>query len=1467
MRISKCLFLAVLICNLAFAQETGLNKHISYFSSLPERISGSESCLKAANYIETSFRSCGIKKIAKEKFNVVIPVQEFASLTAGNENIPLEAVWPNSIRTSTTPLEGIVGNLIYCDDAGLKSVSGKNISGNIVVMEFNSGNLWLDIASLGAKAVIFIEPLDTSRAEAEKKFVSVPLNIPRFLLKRQYAEKIRNLAAENKQACLTAKISWKGKDSYNIYGILEGNDPGLKKEIIIIQGFYDAISVVPTLAPGAESSCGISVLLELADYFAKNPPKRTVIFLATSGHFQSMKGISSFISQHMRGSPHVKSKLSEPIDAKFVFCLDLTSQSDELGLWHNSYEFLYQRFLAPFAKKLIETAKKECKKYGYNEEQSVINGVSPEKGIGWTNFLPEVIRTDGEQVVLAGYPAISFITVNDSRRYIDTPYDTAEKIQISNLQKQFNLIKKMISLALNDPEFFSGSELNLKDRFCILTANVVRFDPKKSFIPSEPIKGALVLPRRQYMAGYTVPYQKSFFGVRSDIVEKTDENGEADIIGCPMGSGFLLQAYSIDEHSGDIYMAPDYGANGDEQYPNRVGLDTFNKRWMIVLFDCKPINIIGLIDPQYLTPINRLDVFDLSNSLPDAYSYFLETFDSPPWQWSSYSESCGVVFAKPGSYVKIAGESGPLGIRLLLLNSEATTQSKEKAEGLGFPVSTTDVIKDLQYQAAKDMIILDEYRVSNFKRYNIRNERLEILQQQSKGFLKQAETARKTLNWQDFLSYSRQSQAIESRAYPDVKNTANDVIKGIIFYFLLLLPFAYFGERLFFGFPKLEKQIAGMAFIFILIYLIMRFVHPAFKLTEAPELILLAFIVLVLSIVVIGIITSRFEQQMQELKRESAKVYESDIGRITATATAFSLGVANMKRRKIRTVLTGITLVLLTFTVLSFTSIKSYMRFNQILKPNKPLYQGVLFRDRLWNPLQEVAYNYVVDDFSGHGIIAPRYWFINKELENKTAIEIKNKSNFCYISGLLGLAPAEKDITQLDQCLIAGSWLTDQDDEVVILPDKIANSIGITSDDVGKTCIIIFGRPFLVKGIFDSEKMSKIKDLDDGFLTPVNFASLPSNELSKLKMEQQAQIYSSVEKLESFIHIEPSNIPIVSVKAVKDFKGTLQSVAVRFYKDENVEELVESFISKLAAILFVGHKDKVVVYSSIGLTSFSGLSNLIIPILIAAMIVLNTMLGSVYERLREIGTYSAVGLAPTHIASLFLAESVVFAVLGAVGGYLLGQMVTKFLIVTGFLQGLTLNYSSLSAVFATIVIIITVLLSTVYPARKASQMAVPDVTRRWVLPEPTSDIWIFEFPFTVSEVEVVGLATFLTEYFNSYQDVSIGNFYTNGAKLLAEKTPAGKYTYIIATNIALSPFDLGVTQQVKIIMSALGQYNFYTINLEITRQSGETSDWKRLNRRFLDGIRKQFLVWRTISIQIKKDYEKQGLAQLGISSS
>ena len=110
-------------------------------------------------------------------------------------------------------------------------------------------------------------------------------------------------------------------------------------------------------------------------------------------------------------------------------------------------------------------------------------------------------------------------------------------------------------------------------------------------------------------------------------------------------------------------------------------------------------------------------------------------------------------------------------------------------------------------------------------------------------------------------------------------------------------------------------------------------------------------------------------------------------------------------------------------------------------------------------------------------------------------------------------------------------------------------------------------------------------------------------------------------------------------------------------------------------------------YTSMGMTNVEGLGALIIPMFIAALIVLNAMMGAVYERFREIGIYSSVGLAPMHIALLFVAEAVVYAIIGVTLGYIMGQGLGKVLIYFNLLQGMNLNYSSWSAIVSSLLVI------------------------------------------------------------------------------------------------------------------------------------------------------------------------------------
>jgi len=256
---------------------------------------------------------------------------------------------------------------------------------------------------------------------------------------------------------------------------------------------------------------------------------------------------------------------------------------------------------------------------------------------------------------------------------------------------------------------------------------------------------------------------------------------------------------------------------------------------------------------------------------------------------------------------------------------------------------------------------------------------------------------------------------------------------------------------------------------------------------------------------------------------------------------------------------------------------------------------------------------------------------------------------------------------------------------------------------------------------------------------------------------------------------------------------------------------------------------------------------------IAALIVLNAMMGAVYERFREIGIYSSVGLAPMHIALLFVAEACVYAVIGVTLGYILGQGLGKVLIALDLVRGMNLNYSSMSAIVSSVIVMAVVLLSTLYPARVAARSAVPDTVRRWVPPDPDGDDWAMEFPFMVSEGEVTGLCGFFASYFNAYSEESIGDFYAEKVRIVKEDGDRGP-EYAVQLLIWLAPFDMGVSQFLQLEFMPARVESVYTVEIYIQRISGQDTFWQRVNHRFINGLRKEFLLWHTMDESAKNHH-------------
>lgn len=136
-----------------------------------------------------------------------------------------------------------------------------------------------------------------------------------------------------------------------------------------------------------------------------------------------------------------------------------------------------------------------------------------------------------------------------------------------------------------------------------------------------------------------------------------------------------------------------------------------------------------------------------------------------------------------------------------------------------------------------------------------------------------------------------------------------------------------------------------------------------------------------------------------------------------------------------------------------------------------------------------------------------------------------------------------------------------------------------------------------------------------------------------------------------------------------------------------------------------------------------------------------------------------------------------------------------------------------------------------------------------------------------------GIGGFIFEYLRGHEDVSHGLFSTGDLSLvfmcpllseIAEKKPACTDTvcrYEACLNfhgkVWLAPFDFGIMQGVDVqFCPAAEDPGFLEIKIRLVREAGEANAWRRINKGFLNELRKQLLVWRSLDEIAQDHYER-----------
>jgi len=322
-----------------------LQQHVSYLASdaLDGRRTGTPGANDAARYIAGEFSRAGLtpangKVERKPRAIIASYLQTFPYvgrvelgknnvLSTSGETFRAGEDWmPLGISANQTlDLTGIVnaGYGITANELNHNDYKGTYSKTQVAVIRTGTpdgdnphgrfttaGQLRFKVAaaqSAGVGALLIISSEDDLKNEplARLSYDNAGLaGIPVAVISKQAAEKL----ASAKELKLTTDVVRAEVPAYNVVGVLEGSDPVLKNETIILGAHYDHLGRggEGSLAPrsgeihhGADDNAsGTAGLIELARVFGAQRPKlkRTLVFIAFGGEEEGLLGSNYYVN-------------------------------------------------------------------------------------------------------------------------------------------------------------------------------------------------------------------------------------------------------------------------------------------------------------------------------------------------------------------------------------------------------------------------------------------------------------------------------------------------------------------------------------------------------------------------------------------------------------------------------------------------------------------------------------------------------------------------------------------------------------------------------------------------------------------------------------------------------------------------------------------------------------------------------------------------------------------------------------------------------------------------------------------------------------------------------------------------------------------------------------------------------------------------------------------------------------------
>jgi len=705
------------------------------------------------------------------------------------------------------------------------------------------------------------------------------------------------------------------------------------------------------------------------------------------------------------------------------------------------------------------------------------------------------------------------------------------------------------------------------------------------------------------------------------------------------------------------------------------------------------------------------------------------------------------------------------------------------------------------------------------------------------------------------------------RLYVDIRVILEGVINTVPFFAAILIPLVFLLERLLFS-TEGKKRIGMIIILFSIMFGIFSVLHPGFKLSSNILVVLISFAIIVLTIPAIAITYNRALVFLRKIRRKILGPHFEEVSKGSIVMSSFSTGVAYMRKRRMRTTLTLASILITCMGIVMFTMVSTEETIGLIpvtVEPNLA-YEGVLIQRESFGAAENFMYGIgvkMIEFLEEYGeinnvLVSPRVWiypsYMGEAINAGFLIEKAGDTKTVpyVVKNLIGLTPQEDEITQVSQFLSekfpASRWFVETDVWAIIIHEKTAEALNISSTP---TTVTISGIPVTVIGVF-TDGLRAIKDINEWrSLFPRNFeftdfpvpvdaelAVIIPYKLALIIPEYFSGAYGGITRyfpINTFVAsvaLKPSDpdlIPDIATEIADRFRG----------------RTLQTWVYLNQTLHVVGIRSGITIGAET--THF-------IPLILAVLVVMSTMIGNVMERKKDISIFSTIGLSPLHVAIMFIAETLVYAVIGGIFGYV-GAMLFATLATKLFDLIIIINYTSSWVTLALGLAMLVTLASSIYPIIQSSRLVTPSMERRWQIPtKPYRDEWDIPIPFVANDRgEAFGILNYMHEFFDNHASPIAPDFSASKMSSITRKDIESGEAFLFESNVMIAPYESGVEQTV--ILQALPQENRWIFNLHLTRLKGERNKWILLNRTFCYLLREQLLLWRSLKEEEKEKYK------------